>query len=112
VSCYNRDSDTVINLDGRFYRKMTDEEVVEHNWTPKFCVGCPKCNGKIFLQQVRDIIQLTSRYQLRNDGTNVAQVTAFSILVMLDGSGEQSGTHRFRVVTEDGEPVEFGHHDL
>ncbi len=64
--------------------------------------------GKEFLKKVRGIYQECARIETPE---RAARVTAFSILVMLDGSGEFPGTS-YRVLTEDFELVEFFHHDL
>jgi hypothetical protein len=64
--------------------------------------------GEAFLREVRSIIEGCSDLATP---ARAARVTAFAILVMLDGSGEHIGPE-FRVVDEDGKLVEFWHHDL
>ena len=65
-------------------------------------------HGKDFLNEIRAIIGECGKIE---DPARAAHTAAFSICVMLDGSGEHIGK-QFRVVTEDGEPVDFYHHDL
>ena len=64
--------------------------------------------GKDFLKEVRDIIKDCSRLE---SPEHAAHVAVFSILVMLDGSGEYIG-EQYKLLTEDDKPVEFLHHDL
>ncbi len=64
--------------------------------------------GKEFLDKVREIYTECSRIE---SPEQAARITAFSIMVMLDGSGEHCGT-QYRVLTEDFELVDFFHHDL
>ncbi len=64
--------------------------------------------GKEFLDEVREIYRECSKQETPE---RAARITAFSILVMLDGSGEHCGT-KYRVLTEEFELVEFFHHDL
>ncbi len=64
--------------------------------------------GKEFLDKVRGIYKECSRIE---SSEQAARTTAFSIMVMLDGSGEHCGKN-YRVLTEDFELVEFFHHDL
>jgi hypothetical protein len=66
-----------------------------------------KC-GEKFLRTVRGIVRECSEYQ---SPAKAARLTAFSLLVALDGSGEHCGD-QFRIVAEDGELAEFCHHDL
>jgi len=65
-------------------------------------------SGHEFLDEVRAIIEACSRYK---PPAVAARLTAFALLVMLDGSGEHVGSE-YRVVDSDGELVEFFHHDL
>jgi hypothetical protein len=64
-------------------------------------------DGEQFLRQVRGIIADCNELPKEK----IAHVVAFQILVMLDGSGEHDG-ESYRIVTENGNPVEFFHHEL
>ena len=64
--------------------------------------------GKLFLDEVRAIYKECSKLETPE---RAAKVTAFSILVMLDGSGEHIGVD-YRVLTKDFELVDFFHHDF
>lgn len=64
--------------------------------------------GEELLDRIREIIKECGCLPTPE---RAALVTAFSIMVMLDGSGESLG-RQYRVYTEDGEPVLFFHHDL
>ena len=65
--------------------------------------------GKQFLQEARGIIEECARLKTPE---RAARVAVFSMLVMLDGSGEHCDFPTCHVITEDGEQVEFFHHDL
>jgi hypothetical protein len=64
-------------------------------------------HGERFLSEVRKIIDYCSGLE---SPERAARVTAFSIMVLLDGSGE--GDLNNKVVTIDNEDVEFFHHEL
>ena len=72
------------------------------------CEHCKHIASEEFLQEIRNIVEDCSQYE---SSAKAAGLTAFVILTMLDGSGEYGG-NQYRVVTEDGELVEFGHHEL
>ena len=59
--------------------------------------------GKNFLQASRDIIAECSKLETPE---RAARVAVFSMLVMLDGSGEHIG-EQYRLFTEKGKPVVF-----
>ena len=67
--------------------------------------------GAEFLRQVQSIVDECNSLPPERR----AHVTAFSILVLLDGSGESIGAEDYRVFIQDGEnltPVKFWHHRL
>jgi hypothetical protein len=68
-----------------------------------------KERGQEFLNRVREIIAECAKLP---DPGRAAHVTAFSILVMLDSVSGESGGTQYKVQTDDGEDVEFFHHDL
>jgi len=64
--------------------------------------------GKVFLESIREIYKDTSDLK---SPARAARVTAFAICCMLDGSGEHDG-QQYQVLTAEGKPVKFFHHDL
>ena len=64
--------------------------------------------GNRFLDQVRGIIEEAAKCKTIE---RAARISAFAIIIMLDGSGEHNG-ETYKVVTENGEDVEFDHSDL
>lgn len=62
--------------------------------------------GKDFLEAVREIVSDCNKLP----PSRRAHVTATSILCMIDGSGESD--LNLKLISPDGEPVEFLHHEL
>jgi hypothetical protein len=66
-------------------------------------------SGKEFIEVVREI----QREAETVAPDRRARLTAFLICMMLDDTGEfGDGEQKFKIVTVDGKPVKFGHHDL
>lgn len=92
------------------YEDLSEHIILGFNERCKARIRLEKTNaeGREFLARVRAIIDECSRL---GSPARAARVAAFSICVMLDGSGEACGT-QYRMLTEDGDPVKFFHHDL
>ena len=71
--------------------------------------GVAASDGEAFLAAVREIAEGCSKLETPE---RAARVTAFSVCVLLDGSGEAYPDRGWRVVDRDGKPVDFFHHDL
>ncbi len=65
--------------------------------------------GKDFLNAVRSIVQESSRQE---SSARAAHITAFSILVLIDGSGESFSDVMYELKTKAGQDVKFLHHEL
>jgi hypothetical protein len=69
-------------------------------------------SGKRFIEIIRAIVsEINEDQSIRPERR--ARITAFEICMMLDDTGEfGDGKREFKVVTMDGKPVKFRHHDL